>query len=283
MTSAPSRRNPTGRLAADHPGLVRLGKAGWLAKGVVYLVAGLLALLIVGRSFRWSESGTQEASPTGALKEVADSTGGPVLLWVLAVGLFLYVAWRLVTAFLPGSTDAEGWAHRVGYGISAAIYLTLGVTAVNLAGGDDAAADGNREVTDWTQRLMRQSAGRWLVGAVGILVLAVGAYRARKGLKQDVNDELDLAGMPSGRARWLIRLGAIGEVGRGIAMGCIGFFLVRAAVTFRAGEATGLDGALRRLAEEDWGVVLVAVIGVGFAAYGLFCVLTFPYRRLEAP
>ena len=111
----------------------------------------------------------------------------------------------------------------------------------------------------------------------------MGAYRLRKGLTKDVNEELDLSGMPPERARWTMRLGAIGEIGRGVAMGCIGFFLVRAAVRYNAEEATGIDGALRRLAEETWGVVLVAVIGIGFVAYGVFCVLTFSRRRLEAP
>jgi hypothetical protein len=282
MASTTVTENPTGRLAAEHPGLVKLTKLGWLTKGVVYLLAGLLALLLVGRSFGWTEGG-QEASPTGALKEVADSAGGPILLWALAIGLFLYVVWRVVTALLPGSTDAGGWAHRVGYLVSAVINLALGITAVSMATNERAAADGNQEVTDWTQRLMDQAAGRWLVGAVGVLVVAVGVYRLVKGLKRDVNDELDLSRMSPERACWVLRLGAIGEVGRGIALGCIGFFLVRAALKYRADEATGLDGALRRLAEESWGVALVAVVGVGLAAYGVFCLLTFPYRRLEAP
>ena len=37
--------NPVARLAGDHPGIVRAGRAGWFAKGVVYFVAGVLALL----------------------------------------------------------------------------------------------------------------------------------------------------------------------------------------------------------------------------------------------
>ena len=47
-----------------------------------------------------SPTGTpQEASPTGAIKEVADSAGGSLLLWALAIGLFIYAAWRVVTAW----------------------------------------------------------------------------------------------------------------------------------------------------------------------------------------
>ena len=42
----------------------------------------------------------------------------------------------------------------------------------------------------------------------------------------------------------------------------VGFFLLRAAVTYDANEATGLDGALRRLAVESWGLVIVLIVVV---------------------
>ncbi|MEP7113352.1 MAG: DUF1206 domain-containing protein, partial [Ilumatobacteraceae bacterium] len=63
----------------------------------------------------------------------------------------------------------------------------------------------------------------------------------------------------------------------------VGFFLLRSAITYDANQATGLDGALRRLAVESWGVVVVVIVGLGFAAYGIFCLATFTQRRLEAP
>ena len=66
-------------------------------------------------------------------------------------------------------------------------------------------------------------------------------------------------------------------------IGLVGFFMVRAALEYNAAEATGLDGALRRLATNTWGLVLVVVVGLGFVAYGLFCVSTFTRRRLQAP
>jgi hypothetical protein len=275
--------NPTGRLVAEHPGFVRLGRVGWFAKGVVYLLAGLLALTIVTRSFGWSTGSTQEASPTGAIKEIAHSTGGPLLLWALAIGLFLYAAWRVVTALLPGDTDAKAWVKRIGYLVSAVLYGTFGLTAVSLARSPASTANGNTKVTDLTARLMGHGAGRWLVGIVGVVALGAALYRAEKGVRVDVGDELDLTGMSASRARWTQRLGAIGEIGRGVAIGLIGLFLVRAAVTFDPNEATGLDGALRRIVNDWWGVVLVAVVGIGFVAYGVFCITTFHRRRFQAP
>ena len=64
----------------------------------------------------------------------------------------------------------------------------------------------------------------------------------------------------------------------------VGFFLLRAAMTYDPNEATGLDGALRRAGHRVDGVcVVVVVVGIGFAAYGIFCLATFTRRRLQAP
>lgn len=275
--------NPTARVAAQHPGAVKIGRVGWAAKGVVYVVAGVLAILIVFKSFGWSSSTTEEASPTGAIKTIAGTSGGALLLWSLAVGMLLYAAWRVVSAFMPGRNDAKAWAKRIGFVVSAVIYTTFAITAISLARSTTAPADGNSKVTTLTGRIMSHSNGRLLIGVVGAIVIGVGLYRLAKGVKQDVSDELDLSGMSPERVRWTRKLGAVGEVGRGIAIGLIGFFLLRAAITFDAGEATGLDGALRRLMVQSWGPLIVAVVGIGFVSYGVFCLETFTHRRLEAP
>ena len=99
MSAIPHVQNPTGRLTREHPGLVKLARLGWLAKGIVYLLAGVLVLGLLQRALGWSDSaGGQEASPTGALNEVAATSWGPALLWALAIGLFLYAAWRVISA-----------------------------------------------------------------------------------------------------------------------------------------------------------------------------------------
>jgi len=207
-------------------------------------------------------------------------------MWILAVGMLTYAAWRIVSALLPGGTGAESWVKRIGYLVSAIVYITFAVTAIALARSTNSAsgnADGNAKVTTMSGRMMEHTGGRIVVGVVGLIIVAAGIYRIVKGLRVDVDDELDLSGMSPQRRTWTSRLGAIGEVGRGIGIGLVGFFTFRAAVTYDANEATGLDGALRRLAAESWGVVVVVVVGLGFAAYGVFCIATFTRRRLQAP
>ena len=287
IQTRPAIDNPVGRLTADHPGLVKLGRAGWLAKGIVYLIAGVLALGVAAKASGWADTtsatGNQEASPTGAIKTVAGSSGGTLLLWLLAVGLLLYAAWRVVTAFLPGGSDAKAVVHRIGYLVSATIYATFAFSAIALARHAATDQNGNSKVTDISASVMGHTAGRWVIGAVGLIIIAAGLYRLFKGITMDVNDELDLSGLSATRRVWTERLGAVGEIGRGVGIGLVGFFMVRAAVDYNAAEATGLDGALRRLATEGWGVAVVVVVGLGFAAYGIFCVSTFTRRRLQAP
>ncbi|MEI7547284.1 MAG: DUF1206 domain-containing protein [Actinomycetota bacterium] len=276
----------TARISAQHPGVVRLGQAGWFAKGVVYLLAGYLALALAlrewGSSITPGATGGQEASPTGAIKTVAGSTGGGVLLWLLAIGMLLYAAWRIVSGLLLGGRDASALAHRVGYIVSAIVYITFAVSAIGLARDSSVRPDGNRDVTDISASVMAHRAGRIAIGLAGVVIMIVGLYRISKGLRSDVMDELDHK-FSARRARWTQHLGAVGEVGRGLGIGLVGFFLLRSALSYDAAEATGLDGALRRTLVAPGGVAVVAAVAVGLAAYGLFCLVTFTHRRLETP
>jgi hypothetical protein len=197
--------------------------------------------------------------------------------------MLLYAAWRVVSALLPGGTDAKAMAHRIGYIASAVMYTTFAFSAIMLARDASKTPNGNKKVTDISATMMTNGLGRVLIGAAGVIVICVGLYRMSKGFKLDVEDELDMSGASPGWRRWIERLGAVGEVGRGVGFSLVGFFLLRAAVRYDPNDATGLDGALRRLVLESWGLVIVVIVGIGFAAYGVFCLATFHRRRLQAP
>ena len=114
----------------DTDGLAKVGRLGWAAKGVVYAIMGVLAVPIA------FGGGTETASRSGALGEIAEKSFGRVLLGVVAVGLGIYAAWRLITAFLPGENDATGVAHRLGYLGSAVLYGSLAFSSLSLVVAD---------------------------------------------------------------------------------------------------------------------------------------------------
>jgi hypothetical protein len=269
-------------IARRHPSLVHLARAGWVAKGVVYLVLGLLAasLVVGGR-----DSGGEEVSQTGAVAEVAEAPLGGLALWAVAAGLVLYVLWRLISILLPAESSARTWATRAGYAVSAAVYIGLAWTAVSLATGrgDDASGGGGQEsqVDEVTRSLMEMTGGRWLVGLVGAAVIALGAYFAHRGWSEDFADDLEPGGVGPVDERTIRRLGTVGWIGRGVMTALVGWFVLQAALQFDPQEAQGLDGALRESTGSTIGAVLVALVAVGLVTYGAFCVISAPRTRLH--
>ena len=165
--------------------------------------------------------------------------------------------------------------------MSAIIYATFAFSAIALARHTDQDQNGNSKVTDISASIMEHTAGRWADRRGGRDHRRGRPLPPLKGITMDVNDELDLSGMSATRRVWTERLGAIGEVGRGVGIGLVGFFMVRAAIKYNAAEATGLDGALRRLATNTWGLVLVVVVGLGFV--GLRALLRLHVHAASPP
>ena len=71
--------------ASEGSWIVRLGLIGYTAQSLVYAVVGY-AFIQAAVAFR----STTAKGPSGALIELADSTWGKVLLWIIAIGLFAY-------------------------------------------------------------------------------------------------------------------------------------------------------------------------------------------------
>ena len=133
------RRDRLAQGRRDRPppsrGSSRSARLGWVAKGVVYLVVGLLAVPIAIDGLRddGTQSSSGEASQTGAVTKIAETSFGTVTLWVIAIGLALYVLWRLISILLPAENTAKAWLTRVGYLVSALVYSALAWTALQFA------------------------------------------------------------------------------------------------------------------------------------------------------
>ncbi len=269
----------------DIDGLIPVGRLGWVAKGVVY---GLVGVLTVPIAFSGGGGG-EEASRSGAVAEIAEESYGTILLWILAVGLVLYALWRLVTAFLPGENDAETLAHRVAYLFSAVVYSFLAWTAVDYATGGGSSSGGSGGggsggmLEDISRTLMESTIGRWALGLGALVGLGVAGYFAYKAIDKRFMDQFDFSDASSEERELIEKTGMAGWIGRAITTGLLAGFVLLAAITANPDEAKGLDGALRDVADNWWGSVLVLVAGVGLVCYGMFAAISARRRLLVGP
>jgi hypothetical protein len=267
-TAALSDAAPSGRgreLRRSAP-MQAAAKFGLTARGLVYV---LLGVLVIAVAFGNGGAGT-EKDQRGAMQELAQHSGGLVVLWVIAVGLVGYALWRLAeVAFGPAAKD-DGVGPRLMSLARAVSYGALAYSAFSIiAGRRQSQAKRNTELS---ARIMSHSGGRWLVGAIGLGIAAVGITLAVRGLKRKFEKKLRMGEM-SPRTRTAVRtLGVIGTVARGLVFALAGVLVVDAAVRYDPNKASGVDAAIRTLAQQPAGEALLVVTGLGllaFAAYAL--------------
>ncbi|MEU4196304.1 DUF1206 domain-containing protein [Kribbella sp. NPDC026611] len=226
---------------------------GLIAYGVVHLLIAWIALQLA-----WGKS-SEEASQQGALRELAGKPLGGVLLWVVAIGLFMLVVWRALE-LVWGHLDTGKKVSSVGRGI---VYAVLGVSAVKVAVGSGGSSTGQQRSV--TARMMAHGPGRVLVVVIGLAIIAIGGYQIYKAVKKKFTEDLT-----GGASDLTILLGRIGYAAKGIAFVIVGGLFGWAAISYDPNKAGGLDTALHTVKDQPLGPVLLTVLALGFAAFGLY-------------
>ena len=263
--------------AADSTWLQRLARSGLVARGLLYLVVGILATQVA--------AGHNEARPDkqGALQAVVRQPFGRLLVLLLAVGFVGYAAWRFVEAAVgpadePDSTKCR--FKRVGYFLRGGLYLFFFGSAVKLFIWSNSVAASDTAERDWTARVLDWPAGSWLVQGAGLVAIGAGLYIGWRGLSGKFRKRLKSLEMAPSVQIWVHGVGTVGNVARMLIALMIGVFLIAAARHHDPNQAVGIDGALKRLAEQPYGPPLLVVVAIGLAAYGVYSFAEARYRRV---
>lgn len=239
-----------------------LARVGLAARGVIWLLLGILALVM-------AFSGRQkETDQRGALQQLSRQSAGWFLLLVLTIGLAAYALWRLVDAIVNRETK-----ERVGDVLRAVIYGGFAVSGVQILVSGKTSSQ-KKSQQSWTATIMQHTGGRWLVGIVGLVIVGIGLYLAYQGLTKKFEENLERT------PDWLTPLGVIGTTARGIVIGLAGVLTVVAAVNYDPKKASGLDGALRTVRDAPAGSVLLGFVAAGLVVFGAYACCEAKYRRV---
>jgi hypothetical protein len=259
--------------AADSGPVKALGRVGLIAYGLVHLLVAYLAV-------RVALGGGAKADKTGALQTIAAQPAGRFLLWVLTIGLVALTVWQLAEA---------GWGHQhrhpqrrrtlqrlVSLG-EAAVAGALAFSSFKVASGK--AGKSKEEKTAFVDKVFDWPAGELLVAAVGLGILAIAVYLVHRGVARRFVDDLDLAGAEAHARDAAIRLGQVGWTALGVGYGIIGLLITYSALNYDPEKATGMDTALKTLAGQPYGTVLLLIIAAGLACFGAYCLFDARYRH----
>lgn len=258
---------------AGRHGVTTAARLGYLTNGLVYGLVGVLALMSVfGR-------GGGVTDREGAVQRIGGSTYGAVLLWAVAIGLACYALWNIVRVVLdPERALRKGnpVLRRIGYAFSAISHGLLATHTFQLAyGAASARADHTRTIAEG----FNLPGGRVLVALIGLGVIGFGLFEIFRSVNKSVVQEFNGAALPRQRDT-ILNISRIGHGARGIVFGVIGVSLIVAAIDARPSEAHGFDDALRQLAQQPFGSVLLGIVAVGLVAYGADMLLLARYARI---
>ena len=254
-------------------------RIGYGARGFVYLSVGSLAL------FSLFDAGGQIVGAQGVGYWLAQQPFGRVWLILLGLGLWAFVAWRILQSVFDA--DREGLsplalAARAGqaasglaYGVLAAgVFELLDEVGPNMAAGDVAE---NREKA---AMLLSLPFGDLMLIAVALAIAGVGIGNIVNGLRFDFAETLACS------PRWCRRLTLMartGYVARGLAYLPLAALIGLAGWHARASEVTDMAGSFRSLQTLPGGSVLLALGAVGLIAFGGFAFVEARFRRIRAP
>lgn len=265
----------TGGQVSQSEGFEWLARAGFVARGLIYCIIGVLAVkLALG-------VGGQATNQQGALQTVAHQPFGKVLLTLVAIGLGGYALWRLVHAALGhGPESNDSGMDRVAALASGIVYAGLCAVAVKMltSGAGASANSGNPKTA--TAGVFGWPAGTVLVGLAGAIMIGVGLYQGYRGITQDFLKDSKTSEMSPLTRKWIARIGTVGHLARMVVFGLVGIFLIKAAVDYNPNKAVGLDGALAKLANNSYGPVVLGIVAAGLVAFGLYSISDAKYRKI---
>jgi len=240
----------------------RLVRLGYLAKGLIYLLIGVLALRVA-----LGMTGGKLTDASGILLTLLQQPFGRAMLAVIGIGIVAYAAYYLFEAIADlrqQGGGVRGWFHRLLTMIKAGVYGVIGVEALNIVvfGGG-----GGGDAEDNARMVMRFPLGEVLIVLIGIGVAIYGFTQLQMAWDGRADDDLDVSRVRR-EAAWLLPFGRIGTAARSVILIVMGGTLLWSGVKDRPSSADGYSEVLAMIASiNPW---LLAAMGAGLMCFGVY-------------
>jgi len=240
---------------------------GCIATGIMYTAIGVIAIL----SFlKVRHGGADEASMMAIL---ARYFIGKIVIGIILLGTLCYIAWRFYEAFTDPydyGSNGKGRLKRTGIALSSIADILIVYTAVLvLLGASHFQPDGQPQEEKAMVNKMLQHQGQWPVIGIGLVYVATAVIQLWYGITKGYRERVDIERFSLFFGRAVHVLAWAGYTARGIILGIIGFFFIKAGVLKNAQYIVNTDKAFDFIGDRV-GHVYFILVAIATICYGLF-------------
>ncbi|WP_207423139.1 DUF1206 domain-containing protein [Desertivirga brevis] len=264
--------------SANSPSIRLLAKIGLSAKGVVYCLIGLFAIMA---AFEVNGHSARTSDRTGVMQNLLSQPFGNIVLLLIAAGLLCYSIWRFLESLLDLSgkgSNATGIGQRLTYFFSGLTYLSVSFFAAKTFWRNRAEREGD-SYSDLSKKLLESPGGTWLLIIAALILAGIGLYQIYYGIKEKHRKHIDLQSLNFNTASILIRAGKVGYISRGLVWLVIAFLFFKASSHRNPEEAGDTGKAFSFIQHGPLGTYMLAAIALGLICYGVTNFLRAFFQR----
>jgi hypothetical protein len=259
--AASVRRSPAMRI---------LARAGFVFVGLVHILIGFIALQV-------DRGQGGHADQSGAIASIASKPGGPVLLWAGFAACTALALWMLSEVLFAARSKSDSKKKLQQAGAAAGKAVVFAFLAFTFAVfGSGGSKNSSQSASDFTAKLMHAPAGVALLIAVGLAVIGAGLFYAYRGVTRRFMQDVQAPGAGRTAVKWI---GIIGYTAKGVVLAVVGILIIIAAATADPSKSSGLDGGLKTLGSQPYGVYLLAAVAAGLVCYGAYSMARARYGK----
>ncbi|KAI9488068.1 hypothetical protein BDB00DRAFT_942536 [Zychaea mexicana] len=291
-----------GGVRPKHVRIVRfIGRCGFIAKGVVYGIIGVLIMTNVSGTFTPNGSQGNE-SPQGAFLLLGGipAIGRPILV-VMAIGLITYLCWRFWEAITGQAYDAtlskrtNFFRYRLSPIVSGLVYCGYLYYLIQMIYQTEEeqqkTASSNEFPASWTDTTV----GSAFVGIFGVAFMIAFATQLVNAITGNFIPDLSTSDptttpttTTTAARKWEARtvhlFGRIGFGGRAAMFGTLsGFFWESLAERNESGELNVVAAAIGKLSTHTGGLFFMVILGLSLIIYGIFAIANAYYKYFPTP